>query len=82
MIKVIAARYLGDFRVALEFSDGAAGEFDGQMLLQRSGPLLDPLRSEAYFRRCFVDGGALCWPNGLELSPRRIRASVRVVETA
>jgi hypothetical protein len=48
MIKVIAAHYLGDFRLALDFSDGAAGEFDGQTLLQRSGPLLDPLRSEAY----------------------------------
>jgi hypothetical protein len=82
MIKVIAAHYLGEFRVALEFSDGATGEFDGQTLLQRSGPLLDPLRSEAYFRRCFVDAGALCWPNGLELSPIRLRESIQLAETA
>lgn len=80
MIKVIAVHYLGGFRVALEFSDGAAGEFDGQTLLQRSGPLLDPLRSETYFRRCFVDAGALCWPNGLELSPMRLRESIRITE--
>ena len=80
MIKLIAAHYLGDFRVALEFSDGAAGEFDGQALLQRSGSLLEPLRSESYFRRCFIDSGALCWPNGLELSPRRLRESIRVTE--
>ncbi len=82
MIKVIAAHYLGDFRLALKFSDGAAGEFDGQAILQRSGPLLDPLRSEAYFRRYFVDAGALCWPNGLELSPMRLRESIQLAETA
>lgn len=82
MIKLIAASYLGDFRVALEFSDGAAGEFDGRALLQRNGPLLDPLRSETYFGRCFVDAGALCWPNGLELSPARLRESIHIAATA
>lgn len=82
MIKVIAARYTGDFRVSLEFSDGAAGEFDGRLLLQRSGPLLEPLRDETYFGRCFVDAGALCWPNGLELSPARLREDVRLLEPA
>lgn len=82
MIKIIAARYITDFRVALEFSDGACGEFDGRTLLQRNGPLLEPLRDENYFRRCFVDAGALCWPNGLELSPARLRESVKLAETA
>lgn len=82
MIKVISVRYVGDFRVALEFSDGIVGEYDGRTLLQRSGPLLEPLRDEAYFRRCFVDAGALCWPNGLELAPARLREVVRVLETA
>ncbi len=82
MIKVLAAHYTGDFRVTLEFSDGIVGEFDGRGLLQRDGPLLEPLRGEAYFRRCFVDAGALCWPNGLELSPARLRENARLLETA
>jgi hypothetical protein len=72
MIKLIEAHYKGDFQVALTFSDGKEGVFDGQGLLQRSGPLLEPLRNEAYFRRVFIDAGALCWPNGLELSPARL----------
>jgi len=72
MIRLTAARYAGDFRVMLEFSDGLVGEFDGHALKQRSGPLLEPLSDEAYFSRCFVDAGALCWPNGLELSPARL----------
>jgi len=80
MIKVIAARYIGDFQVALQFSDGAEGVFDGHALLLREGSLLVPLHEEGYFRRCFVDAGALCWPNGLELSPARLRESVGLAE--
>ena len=82
MIKLVAARYAGDFRVTLEFSDGGVGEFDGRTLLQRTGPLLEPLRDETYFRRCFVDAGALCWPNGLELSPARLHDNTRLSKAA
>jgi len=72
MIKVLEARCLDNYRVALTFSNGQEGVFDGHSLLQRNGPLLEPLRNEAYFRRLFIDAGALCWPNGLELSPARL----------
>jgi len=82
MIKILEAKYLGDFQIALSFSDGEKGNFDGHALLRRTGPLLEPLRTEAYFRRCFLDAGALCWPNGLELSPARLRESCREVQPA
>ncbi len=82
MIKVLTARYLSNFQVALSFSDGVEGVFDGHALLQRSGPLLEPLRDEAYFRRLFIDAGALCWPNGLELSPARLHETRRFLATA
>lgn len=72
MIKLLSARYLGDFRIALDFSTGALGIFEGKQLLAKEGPLLIPLRDEAFFQRFFVDAGALAWPNGLELSPSRL----------
>ena len=59
MIKLIEVRYRGNFQIALRFSDGREGIFDGRALLQRNGPLLDPLRDEAYFGRAFIDAGAL-----------------------
>ena len=80
MIKVIEAHYLGDFQVGLHFSSGNEGVFDGHALLQRHGSLLEPLRDEAYFRRLFIDAGALCWPNGLELSPTRLYETCRLAE--
>ena len=73
MIKLLDARYLGDERIELVFSDGNRGVFDIRTYrATRHGPLLDPLRVEAYVRRFFIDAGALCWPNGLELSPARL----------
>ena len=80
MIKIVELRYLGDFRVALNFSDGRNGLLDGRILLQRSGSLLEPLRSEAYFQRLSIDAGALCWPNGLELSPARLHETCSALE--
>ena len=82
MIKVIDARYLADFQVALKFSDGREGTLDGRLLLARSGSLLEPLRNESYFQRLFIDSGALCWPNGLELSPSRPYETCHLLETA
>ncbi|MFY9259459.1 MAG: DUF2442 domain-containing protein [Gallionella sp.] len=82
MIKIIQARYVGNFQVALNFSDRESGLFDGHALLQRRGSLLEPLRDETYFRRVFIDAGALCWPNGLELSPAKLYATCLVLESA
>lgn len=81
MIKVIKAEYKGNFQVVLLFSNGAEGIFDGRNLLKNHGPLLDALREETFFKRCFIDGGALCWPNGLELAPAKLH-EICVIETA
>jgi hypothetical protein len=80
MIKVIEARYLGNFQIAFVFSDGKEGAFDGTALLKKSGSLLEPVRDENYFRRFFIDAGALCWPNGLELSPAHLYETCRAIE--
>ena len=82
MIKLIEARYQSQFQVALRFSDGKEGVFDGREVLTRSGPLLDPLRNENFFRRVFIDAGALSWPNRLELSPVRLHETCRALTTA
>ncbi len=80
MIKLIEARYLGNFQIFVSFSDGKEGALDGNALLKKSGSLLEPLRDENYFQRFFIDAGALCWPNGLELSPARLYETCRALE--
>lgn len=82
MIKLIHAKYTGNFRLLLTFSDGNEAVFDGLTLLERRGPLLEALRDEAYFKRAFIDAGALCWPNGLELSPLKLHETLELTEAA
>lgn len=73
MIKLLTAKTTAPHLLELRFSDGSMGVFDGaDYLALRHGPLLEPLHEPAYFARCFIDAGALCWPNGLELSAARL----------
>lgn len=83
MIKVLNASLADEFKLALDFSDHTHGVFDAKAYLaSRSGPLLDKLREPAYFKRFFIDAGALCWPNGLEISPARLHELCAVSATA
>jgi hypothetical protein len=73
VIKILSCMAASDFILEIKFSSGEIGHFDGaSYLASRTGPLLDPLRDKAYFKRAFIDAGALCWPNGLELSGHRV----------
>jgi len=56
----------------LYFSDNSWGDYDLQPLIDRQTELVIPLNDEAYFKQFFLELGALCWRNGLELSPGNI----------
>ena len=68
MIKLVSIRPAGEAALDLAFSDGAAGRWSADVLIARDTELTRPLADPAYFRRAFIEAGALCWPNGLELS--------------
>jgi len=81
VIKVLNARLVDTFKLEIDFSDHTQGVFDAaSYLAKRSGPLLDKLRDASYFSRFFIDAGALCWPNGLEISPAKVH-ELSVVHT-
>ena len=68
MFKLIGLEPAGDSELALRFSDGSHGIWSAATLIARDTELTRPLADTAYFRRAFIEGGALAWPNGLELS--------------
>ena len=73
MVQATSIEHTQDFHLVLTFSNGARGRFNGAAYLSmRQGSLLEPLRQADYFGRCFVEAGAICWPNGLELSGARV----------
>lgn len=68
MIKLTHLEPAGAAELALRFSDGSRGLWSAAALISRDTELTRPLADPAYFRRAFIEGGALAWPNGLELS--------------
>lgn len=73
MIKILSAQWSKDYAVSCEFSDGATGNYDlRELLFSHETPLTIPLRDIANFKMFFLQSGALCWKNGLELDPLAI----------
>lgn len=69
MIDVIGVHALGGHKLEIEFSDGTIGVRDFSDVLQKTGPMSEPLKDAAYFRRVFIEDGALTWPNGYDWDP-------------
>ena len=80
MIKILTCQAIAAFTLELKFSNGESGVFDAKnYLAEKRGSLLDALRDASFFQRCFIDAGALCWPNGLELSGQRVFELSRIL---
>ena len=68
MIKLIAAELVDEREIRLQFSDNSSGTLDFSPFLDANTPMTAPLRDPAFFRRFFLELGALAWPNGFDLS--------------
>ena len=67
---VIGAEYRGAYRIHVVFSDGVEGTLNFSAWLQ--GPIFEPLHDHEYFKRFFVDGGTVAWPNGADIAPETL----------
>ncbi len=73
VIGVTSVKLLGDYRVALTFTDGTAGELDLEPYLW--GPVFEPLKQDMeLFRSVSVDPEAqtIVWPNGADIAPETL----------
>ena len=73
LTKIAKMEKLGGFRLHLRFSDGSEGVHDFSVMVQEPGPMMEPLREEAYFNRVFLEFGAPTWPNGFDIAPEWLR---------
>ena len=68
MIKLVQLKSEGTTTLWLAFSDGSTAHWSAADLIARDTVMTRPLADPAYFARAFIEGGALAWPNGFELS--------------
>jgi len=77
LTKVTRLERLGGFRLRVRFSDGSEGVHDFSAMVNEPGPMLEPLREEAYFGRGFLEFGAPTWPNGFDIAPEWLRREMQ-----
>jgi hypothetical protein len=73
LTKVAKMEKLGGFRLRFRFTDGSGGVHDFARMVEEPGPMIEPLRDEAYFNRVFLEFGAPTWPNGFDVAPEWLR---------
>jgi hypothetical protein len=67
MVDVLKVRPLGGHSLWVRFTDGCEGVCDLAPVIDKGGPMVEPLRAPEYFARVFLEMGALTWPNGFDL---------------
>ncbi|MBI3679598.1 MAG: DUF2442 domain-containing protein [Acidobacteria bacterium] len=67
---VIRAEYRGGHRIHMTFNDNSEKTIDFRQWLD--GPVFEPLKNQSYFRRFFLDGGTVVWPNGADVAPETL----------
>lgn len=61
------------FSVKLSFTDGFSGRASLAPIFSKPKGLAAEIMRGGMFDKCFVEAGALAWPNGFELCPDAIR---------
>lgn len=76
---VVRAEYEAAFRIRLAFNDGLEATVDFKPWL--SGPVFEPLQRLPYFRKFFLDGGTVAWPNGADIAPETLYEAAKATRS-
>ena len=67
---VTKAKYVRDHLIEVKFNDGTKKVIDFEPWL--TGPIFKPLKNKDYFKKFFVDGPTIAWPNGADIAPETL----------
>jgi hypothetical protein len=72
---VIDAKYIADYKIRLTFDNGEQKIADLGGKLGRG--VFKPLKDKQYFKKFFVDGWTISWPNGADIAPEHYMKKVK-----
>ena len=76
-VDVIRLKPLEGHKLWLRFSNGREGIRDLSQYIASGGPMVEPLKDQAFFARVFIESGAPAWPNGFDLDPINLCMGLR-----
>ncbi len=80
LVCIVRAEYVDAYRLRLRFSNGDRKVVDFSRWLH--GPVFEPLKDVAFFRKFHLSGGTVCWPNGGDIAPETLAAAKDVSRDA
>lgn len=80
LVRVVAAEYVRDYKLRLRFTDGVEGIVDFSRWLDTE--VFRPLSAKRQFKRFFIAGGTVCWPNGADIAPETLRVTAEAASDA
>ena len=73
---VTKAKYIRDNVIEVKLNDGTKKGIDFEPWL--TGPIFRPLKSKNYFKKFFIDGPTIAWPNGADIAPETLYEAATV----
>ena len=69
--RVNRVRHMRDYRLELDFTDGATAELDFRQQIVGRGGVFSQLENVGFFKQVQVDpeAGTIVWPNGVDFCP-------------
>jgi len=80
LVRVTNAEHVSRYRLRLKFSDGDERTVDFSPWLR--GPVFEAIRRITEFKKFFISGGTVCWPNGADVAPETLRRAQDVAASA
>ena len=67
---VVNASYVKDYTIKVTFDNGKEKVVDCTKWIK--GGIFEPLKDKAEFKKFFVDGWTIAWPNGADIAPETL----------